>query len=65
MSGPTDERDRSFARAQLVCGLALIALVVVLYLADKPPDPIALGLLLGAGGTFLGVSAFVGLFRRP
>lgn len=62
--GSGDERSRAFAWAQLVSGLALVGLVVVLYLFDRPPDPIALGLLLGSGGCFLGVAAFVGLIRR-
>jgi hypothetical protein len=46
-----------FNKARIVGGLALLAVVVVVYVTGRPMDPIQLGLLLGTAMLLLGVEA--------
>ena len=52
-----DERDGNapYRKPRIAAGLGLLLLVAFLYVADRPPDAITLGLLLGTSLLFLGV----------
>lgn len=52
-----DERDGNapYRKPRIAAGLGLLLLVAFLYVVDRPPDAITLGLLLGTSLLFLGV----------
>lgn len=56
-------RDAPYVRPRIAVGVGIIGLIVFLYIAGRPPDPIALGLMLGTSLLFLGVEAGKVLFR--
>ena len=57
------DRDAPYIRPRIAVGSGLIALVCFLYVVGRPPEPIALGLLLGTAALFLGVEAGKAIFR--
>jgi hypothetical protein len=60
-----DEADGNapYRKPRVAAGLGLLVLVGFLYVVNRPPDPITLGLLLGTSLLFLGVEGAKLLLR--
>lgn len=52
-----------YRKPRIAAGLGLLLLVGFLYVVNRPPDPITLGLLLGTSLLFLGVEGAKLLLR--
>lgn len=52
-----------YRKPRIAAGLGLLLLVFVLFVIGRPPDSLALGLLLGTSLLFLGVEAGKQLLR--
>lgn len=51
------DADAPYIRPRIAVGVGIIALIGFLYIVGRPPDAIALGLMLGTSLLFLGVEA--------
>lgn len=63
VSGAPDREPSYRARVQTGAGVGLLLLVAILYLQGRPPDGLALGLILGTAIVLLGIEAGQRLLR--
>jgi hypothetical protein len=49
--------DKPYIRPRIAAGIGILLLLAFLYIVNRPPDAITLGLMLGTSLLFLGVEA--------
>jgi hypothetical protein len=57
------DSDAPYVRPRIAAGLGILSVIAFLYVVNRPPDAIQLGLMLGTALLFLGVEAGKALLR--